>query len=361
MHKAKGLLAIAAGALLTAAWAGEKPAWRWYDGTEVNLEGKGWTKPGETEAYYDRLPAKGSKDIPPAVWSLQKNTAGLSFRFVTDSRELVIRWKPRFPKLAMHHMPATGVSGVDVYQQSEDGSWRFVNPPCVPPQFEGSEGTWSIRPNALTVVNLPLYNGIDYIRFGVEPGCEIRNPPPRKSGLTKPVVFYGTSTTQGGCVSRPGFCWTTIATRLADVPQVNLGFSGSGKMEDVMLERVSELDACVYVLDTIGNMGVDLLNERFEKFTRGLHARHPDVPIVVTAHPWDSCGDFPGQRAFMTNLVTKLKAEDPARWRNLYFLGDESFLTGDNDDTVEGAHLNDLGARRMGESCARLLKKILRP
>lgn len=357
---AVSLAVLLAAGVLASAQGEEKAAWKWYDGTEVNLEGKGWTKPGATETHYDRLPVKGANDIPWSVWNLQKHTAGMSFRFVTDSSKLVIRWKPRFPSLAMYHMPATGVSGVDVYQQREDGSWRFVSPPYAPPKVEGSEGTWSIRSNALTVVNLPLYNGLESISFGVKPGCEIRNPPPRRSGVTKPVVFYGTSTTQGGCVTRPGHCWTTVATRLADVPQVNLGFSGAGKMEDVMLDRVAELDASVYVLDTVGNMGVDLLNARFEKFVRGLRARRPSVPIVVMAHPWDSCGDFPAQRAFVTNLVAKLRAEDSVRWRDLHFLGDESFLTGDNDDTVEGAHLNDLGAHRMGESCARLLKSILK-
>ncbi|MCQ2388205.1 MAG: family 20 glycosylhydrolase [Kiritimatiellae bacterium] len=336
--------------------------WTWFDGSEVPMEGKGWTRRDQTETYYDRLPSAGANDVPWAVWNLQKHTAGMSFRFTTDSAKLAIRWKPRFPNLAMPHMPSTGVSGVDVYQWSEeDGKWRYCPSWAIPKQ-EGSEATWRIRPNALTVVNLPLYNGIEWIRLGVEPGCGIFDPPPRKSGVTKPVVFYGTSTTQGGCVTRPGHCWTTIASRIADVPQVNLGFSGAGKMEDVMLDRVAQIDASVYVLDTAGNMGVKLMEERFEKFTRGLRERRPGVPIVVPAHPWDDVGgEFPKQRAFLRDLCAKLKAEDPAKWKDLYFLSDEEFITGDCDNTVEGAHLNDLGAHRMGASCANLLKKVLRP
>ena len=343
-----------------------KVGWTWYDGSELPIEGKGWTRREQTETYYDRLPKAHEKEIPPRVWQLQKHTAGMSFRFVTDSDRLNIRWKPRFETLSRWHMPSTGVSGVDVYQWNEArGKWLFVDPPCaVKPKAEGASYVWNVTPNAPTLVHLPLYNGLDYIRLGVNPGCTVRAAPPRKSGIVKPVVFYGTSTTQGGCVSRPGLCWTSIATRLADVPQVNLGFSGSGKMEDVMNDCLAEIDASCYVLDTCGNMDVALLKERFEAFLRKLHARKPGVPIVVPAHPWDEMRPAAGQTAgqdFLRDLCARLKAEDPVLWKDLHFLGFEPEFAEDNDSTVEGLHMNDIGSLRMGTVCGRLLQKILTP
>jgi len=337
-----------------------KSDWRWFDGSELPIEGKGWTRPELTETYYDRLPKAHEKEIPSAVWYLQKHTAGMSFRFVTDSDKLNIRWKPRFDGLEMWHMPSTGVSGVDVYQWDEKKGWRYVNPPWpAPPKREGASYVWDVKPNAPIVVYLPLYNGLDYFRLGVKPGCIVRDAPVRASGVVKPVVFYGTSTTQGGCVSRPGLCWTSVAARLADVPQVNLGFSGNGKMEDVMNDCLAEIDASCYVLDTCGNMDVALLKERFEKFMRKLHARKPGVPIVVTAHPWDDrfCT---GRREFLRDLCARLKAEDSALWKDLHFVGFEPEFEAEDSNTVEGLHLNDIGSLRLGQIVGEWLKRILK-
>lgn len=337
-----------------------KADWQWYDGSELPIEGKGWTGRDQTESYYDRLPVAHADAIPAAVWELQKHTAGLCFRFKTASSTLRLSWKPRFPGLSMWHMPSSGVSGVDMYQWTEARGWQFVVPPWpAPPKAEGAAYTWTVVPNAPVQIHLPLYNGIEYFRLGIEPGTTIDALPPRRSGITKPVVFYGTSTTQGGCVSRPGLCWPTIAARLADVPQVNLGFSGSGKMEDIMLDCVAELDASVYVLDTVGNMNLALLNERFEKFLRALAARRPGVPVVMTVHPWDDGAGQTDRQNFIRALYAGLKTEEPEQWKNLYFLGDEPDLHADDENTVEGSHLNDVGALRMGTICANLLKAIL--
>ena len=87
--------------------------------------------------------------------------------------------------------------------------------------------------------------------MGVAKGTKVAPLGPRASGVTKPVVFYGTSITHGGCASRPGMAWVNIAARKADVPAVNLGFSGSGKMEFDLAAVVARIDASCYVLDCL--------------------------------------------------------------------------------------------------------------
>ncbi len=336
-----------------------KADWRWFDGSELPMEGKGWPRRDQTAAYYERLPKAHLDALTPGVRWLQEHTTGMSFRFVTDSDRLNIRWKPLSSNLDMWHMPSTGVSGVDVYQYDEKKGWRYVNPPWpAPPKAEGASYVWNVKPNVPTMIYLPLYNGIEYFRLGIKPGCTIADAPARKSGIVKPVVFYGTSTTQGGCVSRPGLCWTSVAARLADVPQINLGFSGAGKMEDVLNDCLNEIDASCYVLDTCGNMDVPLLKERFEAFMRKLHDRKPGVPLIVPAHPWDDDADG-GRQAFLRDLCAKLKAEDPVLWKDLHFLGFEPEFDVDNENTVEGSHMNDVGSLRLGTLCAALLRKVL--
>ena len=124
--------------------------WPWTDGTALPLEGRGYASPDEAETPYDRLPTARRDTIPAAVWTLQKHTAGMCFRFRTDSSRLRIHWKPRFPALDMWHMPSTGVSGVDVYQRDPEIGWQYVKPPWpAPPKFEGAAYTWTdIVPDA---------------------------------------------------------------------------------------------------------------------------------------------------------------------------------------------------------------------
>ncbi|MGH7199104.1 MAG: SGNH/GDSL hydrolase N-terminal domain-containing protein, partial [Planctomycetaceae bacterium] len=94
----------------------------WYDATLLTLEGQGWN---DTESEYDRLPARAKGSVREAVWSLSRQSAGLCVRFVTEATELHARWTLTSPRLDMAHMPATGVSGLDLYVKT-DGRWRWL-------------------------------------------------------------------------------------------------------------------------------------------------------------------------------------------------------------------------------------------
>ena len=336
--------------------------WLWIDGLDLPIEGRAYTSPDEAETPYDRLPMARKGVIPEAVWYLQKHTAGMCFRFRTDSPRIRIYWKPRFENLSMWHMPSTGMSGVDVYQYDAETDWRYVKPPWpAPPKFEGAAYTWEdVAPNAPTMVYLPLYNGISDFRLGIVPGAHVHPLPPRASGIVKPVVFYGTSTTQGGCVSRPSLCLTSVAGRMLDAPVVNLGFSGSGRMEREMIDVIADAEASVYVLDTVGNVNQDDIRDRYEDFVRGLRARRPGVPIVLTANGWIFNVRHRESAALIRGIWQKLRAEDPDEWANLYFTGDfDGPLAIDADGTVEGNHLNDIGSVRAGRVFGETIRQAL--
>ncbi len=77
---------------------------------------------------------------------------------------------------------------------------------------------------------LPLYNGVQSMSIGVEKTATFEGLAPRP----KPIVFYGTSITHGACASRPGMVHTAILGRKLDLPVVNLGFSGNGRMDQAV-------------------------------------------------------------------------------------------------------------------------------
>ena len=128
---------------------------------------------------------------------------------------------------------------------------------------------------------LPLYNGVSSVELGVPEGRTIEKTAARAEGRRKPIVFYGTSITQGGCASRPGMVHTAILGRRLDRPVINLGFSGSGRMEPEMATLLAELDPAVYVLDCLPNMSAAEVAERVEPFVRTLRKAHPQTPIVM--------------------------------------------------------------------------------
>ena len=96
---------------------------QWHDIRDFGVEGRPFD---DTEVYYDRLPARAKKLVRGAVWSLSRDSAGMAVRFVTDATTIKARWELKDAGLAMDHMPATGVSGLDLYVKGEDGKWRWL-------------------------------------------------------------------------------------------------------------------------------------------------------------------------------------------------------------------------------------------
>lgn len=94
----------------------------WFEIQHLGLEGQGWR---ETKSPFDRLPAKADGVARKPVWNLSRHSAGMSVRFATNAESMRATWTLTSSNLAMPHMPATGVSGLDLYVNS-GGTWRWV-------------------------------------------------------------------------------------------------------------------------------------------------------------------------------------------------------------------------------------------
>ncbi len=329
----------------------------WTDGYLLTLEGQGWS---QTKSPYDRLPASVQGKVPEAVWNLGQHSAGLSLRFTTNAQQVKVRWTLLNEDLAMPHMPATGVSGVDLYAKTRDGHWRFVDngrPTSLTNTVE-----FDVPPNSVLRLYLPLYNGVTSVEIGIPPSKTL-SPANSHSLLAgkptseqKPIVFYGTSITQGGCVSRPGLALPSIIGRELDLPVLNLGFSGSAKMEAEMADLINQLDPALFVLDCMWNMNKGMVETRVKPFVRRLRENHPDTPILLVE---DSSFEnisptFKGQ--ILRRLHNELISEGVG---HLDFLSNEDMLGDDHEGTVDGVHPNDLGMMRQATVFKTKLSSIL--
>src|SRR5262249_22186031 len=163
---------------------------------------------------YDRLPARTEGVVRGPVWELSRQAAGLCVRFLTDATSVHARWTLTSDKLAMPHMPATGVSGLDLYVRSEKGHWQWL---ANGRPKEKTNTTQLARGRAAGKrdfpLSLPLDNGVAAVQIGIPKSSTLAKGPARPPERQKPVVFYGTSITQGGCASRPGMAHTAILGR----------------------------------------------------------------------------------------------------------------------------------------------------
>ena len=331
----------------------------WHDVRDWGVEGRGFD---DTAAYFDRFPARAKDLVRPDVWNLSRHTSGMSARFETDSPGIYARYELTKPELAMPHMPATGVSGVDIYAKLDDKPWRWfgVTHPASP-QVVGALGSNLAPGRRAYVVNLPLYNGVKSLEIGVQGGAGFWPTPPRKD---KAILFYGTSITQGGCASRPGMSFVNLLGRRLDRPVLNFGFSGNGRFELEVGRLLAELDPAIFVIDCVANTTPEQIAQRTPPLVKLLRDAHPKTPILLLdERTWETAPLMPNvaklhaeKSAALTQAYDALIAENV---QNLTFRKADDVLGVDGEATVDGSHPNDLGMMRYAEALEPDLRKLL--
>ena len=332
-----------------------------YDALQLTREGNGWA---DTKAPYDRFPAKAEGVVPAAVWGLSRQSAGLCVRFVTDATALHARWTLTSANLALPHMPATGVSGLDLYVRG-DRQWHWLGGGRPTAQTSaGALGSGLPDGKREFMMYLPLYNGVTSVEVGIPKAAKLWKAPPRPRERQKPIIFYGTSITQGGCASRPGMVHTAILGRRFDWHVMNLGFSGNGRMDPEVVKLIAEIDAAVYVIDCLPNMDAKAVAERTEPLVQTLRAARATTPILlVEDRTYQNAYVLPGprqrnneSRAAFRKAYDKLIADGVKR---LHYLEGENLLGSDGEATVDSSHPTDLGFVRQADAMEKALRPLL--
>jgi hypothetical protein len=332
----------------------------WYEPSHWGIEGRGWAN---VQRYYDRLPSTAEGVVREGVWGLSRHSAGMSVRFRTDAKEIQVRYILLQSNLAKPHMAATGVSGADLYTRMENGEWRWIGTAQPAEKNVRAVLIRDMAPGQRTyMMYLPLYNGVDSLAIGVPTGSRFEPVAPRAE---KPIVFYGTSIMQGACASRPGMAITAILGRRLDIPTINLGFSGNGRMEPELADLLGELDAAAFVLDCLPNLKPEEVQERVEPFVRRLRRARPSTPIVLVearifpnafAVPSRMTGHIESHRT-LRSVFEKLTA---GGMQGLSYLRGDGLLGSDGEGTVDGSHPTDLGMMRYADAYEPVLRKVLR-
>ena len=308
--------------------------------------------PGE----YCRVPKAVLDLMPTGLRNLSAETSGGRIRFNTNSKTLTVKMELR-NEPTMAHMPSSGSSGLDFFE-GDGTDMRYIatkQPACGQSELD-AEVTLTKGEKTVTIY-LPLYNGVKSIQIGVESGATVAPPPPYT--LEKPIVFYGSSITQGGCASRTSNNYCALLARRFDSDFINLGFSGSAKGEPYMAEHIAELDMSCFVMDYDHNApDVEHLQKTHLPFLRTILAQQLKLPVIMLSKPDTNYTETDLARRDIVKASYEALLTEHYNVQFVY--GGDLFGTADRDCcTVDGCHPNDLGFYRMAQAVIPALAKVL--
>ncbi len=313
---------------------------------------------------FRRMPEAAAAKVSEAVLELSTHGAGGRVRFITDSPYIAIKVEYGYVYRASH-IALMGSSGFDLYIDKGDG--EVYERSFIPPYDvkDGYESIWEFddirydnkaRHERIININFPLYSSVKKLYIGLKNDSVLKEAPGYR--IEKPVVYYGSSITQGGCASKPGSSYQSILSRRFHCDYINLGFSGSAKGEETMADYISSLDMSAFVMDYDHNTpSTEHLAATHQRFFEMIRAAHPTLPIVILPAPRFAPHTYFEERAaIVKNTYLTAKA---AGDKNVYFIGADKLMSlVDNNGTVDGCHPTDSGFLSMATAIGEVFEEI---
>ena len=330
----------------------------WHNVTEDGFDIYGLYDP-KNGAPMRRMPQDAALEVSSPVSVICKQTAGGRIRFRTDSPYIAVRvfYDDMTP---FSHMPLSGKAGFDLYCY-ENGEYHFIKNAM--PTIDDKKGyeRMIIKNNSKMndfLMHMPLYNEVSSVYIGLQEGAKLETA--AKYRDIPPIVYYGSSITQGGCASRPANAYENMISMMLDVDHINLGFSGNARGELSMADYIGGLNMSVFVLDYDHNApNVEHLENTHEAFYKRFRMHQPNTPVIMVSRPDINSDKKSALRAeiIRTTYENAVAAGD----KNVTFINGATLFGTDLRDscTVDGCHPNDLGFYRMATVIVESIKKYI--
>lgn len=324
----------------------------------------GLIKPTDEVPYFIRMDKGVADGVSLGVSELNAHSAGGRVRFKTNSPFVAIHANMHV-FYEMSHFPLTGSTGFDLYERinGRENYIRTFIPPYDVADDNGYESIIELGDNKMRefTINFPLYCGVKALFIGVEKDAVIEKC--TQYTYKKPVVYYGSSITQGGCASRPGNSYQAMISRKYDCDYINLGFSGNAKGEDKMAEYIAGLDMSIFVYDYDHNApNPEHLKNTHERMFNIIRKSHPHTPVVMISRPYYKKSDDADVRyeIIKNTYDNAVKNGD----KNVYLIDGRAMMHFMDEDcvTVDDCHPNDIGfycmAQKVGDVVGEILNKL---
>ena len=323
----------------------------------VRISGLYWK---EKNNNYHRMDDSLNDKYNEGVRGLSPCTAGVQVSFKTDSNKVGVKVDVEWNNL-MPHMPYNSSTGIDMYIGSGRNK-KFIKTFFVYlNDSEHYEDTREIAEKGMKEVtlNLPLYSGVAKLEIGLEKGSQIEMPEP--FDYDKPVLFYGSSITQGACASRPGMAYFNMLSRKMNFEVLNMGFSSSAKGEPIMAEIISKIPMAAFIMDYDHNAdSAEHLEKTHQKFFEIIRNEQPDLPIIIISKA--DCEDGSESTKARKEVIYKTYQDAINKGdKKVWFIDGQLIYDMKDGDccTVDSLHPNDIGFMRMTEVILPVLKEAL--
>ena len=358
----------------------------WHNATNLTLRNHYSWGGAPLPNSFARLPLSAEATVRSPVWSLSTDAAGVQVTFATNASSVALRWRvgeSSCPGEAT--VPIVLCAGADLYEfQTSTQKWRWVATTTkigvdagIVGKAMDEQSLYSPPHDGATrsyLLNLPMYNKVLSMEIGVPSPALIRPLRASDPGALKamrPIVWYGTSITQGAAASRPGAATTNIVSRELGVEVMNFGFSGNGLLEKSVGAYLVQINASAIILDCLHNMNYSNVRTNTEPLVRQLRKARPDTPIVFAEGvpyglSWLQNASSSRQKQLLR------RAEFRAAYDRLvaagvaglhYVEGDQLFDSVPKgplwQPTEAGTHPSDLGMASMAEFWIRYLRRLL--
>lgn len=326
-----------------------------YDIRNAPFKIYGLYKSEESELF-KRMPQDVADKVSPNVSKLNLNPAGGRIRFQTDSRFIAIKVKYEKIPSATPRAAALNITGAFFFDLYADGEYKGaflpmpgnVNTDMVIPSFpvdEEFESYINLKSNSMRdiVIYFPSFAYISQVYIALEEKAELKAGNKYVNEL--PVVFYGSSITQGACASRPGNIYQNLLSQKWNMDYVNLGFSGSAKAEAEIIDYIGKLSMSCFVYDYDHNApDAEYLKQTHLPSLQKIRDRHPDIPVIILSRPNQSAGreDSLKRQEVVKSTYDYFREKGD---KQIYFVSGQDVFHSLNSNimTVDGTHPNDFG------------------
>ncbi len=313
----------------------------------------------ERRKRFLRMDAEIAEQVSAGVSNLNKFTSGGRLRFSTNSSYFAIR--VTYDSLPiMSHMPISAATGFTLL--CEDTEEELVN--MLTPIFtenNGFEGVAGKMPKDGKmhnyILHFPLYGMVNSLTLVLDEWAQLENG--KKYLDIKPILYYGSSITQGGCASRADASYPSMISKWNGIDFINLGFSGSARAEKTMIKYLSTIPCSLFVCDYDHNApDVEHLQKTHYALYETFREEQAQTPIIFISAPSPQRLEK-GKERCDTVLNTYQTAKQNGD-ENVWFI-DGKVLFGEEDKdfcTVDGCHPNDLGFYRMAKEIYKIMKEV---
>ena len=327
---------------------------KFYNVLEAPFRVYGLILPSEENSCFLRLPKEIADNTNPGVANLNYHTSGGRVRFRTNSSKIAIIATLNHIS-RMSHFAFSSSAGFDLYINGEYES-SFIPSKSVEDKFASLKRLDGGEMMEVQI-NFPQYAGVDELIIGLDEGATVEEG--KKYDYDKPIVYYGSSITQGACATRPGNSFPAMIERETNCDYINLGFSGNGRCEPIIAEYIAGLDMQLFLMDDVYYVTPTAaeLVEIHEPFFKKIREKNPNLPIIMTTSDNKIRNAEERRRVIKRTYDNAVASGD----KNVYLVNTTEVMRSlaGGDGTVDGIHPNDLGFRGIANGYGKIIKEVL--